>query len=396
MHLVFLSDHETQGGAAVAAARLAGALCRNHRVTRVVLFPDGQRHPWRTVVLGQENAIASFTRRVLRKCLWPDLARPGTSTFVTGQLRQALGKLKPDIIHLHNLHGGGPWGWGLDMLEACAEAAPLVWTLHDMWSFTGRCAYAYACRQFETGCDASCPTADEAPALAPEKIWSSWERRRILFSRLPHLFGVTPSHWLAEQARAGLWKDHRLEVIPNGVPTEVYRPLDRQEARRALGIPPDKPVVLVVAHNLRERRKGAGLFPDVWRFVETPLSLLTMGTGTVEAPGIPVQALGYVDQEDRKVLAYNAADVLLHPAPVDNLPNVVLEALACGTPVVALPVGGLPEMVISHRSSPPYEGGAGGGDWARRIITPPRPPLRKGGRKDRLADQGDNRGSFGP
>jgi glycosyltransferase involved in cell wall biosynthesis len=217
-----------------------------------------------------------------------------------------------------------------------------------MWTFTGRCAYAYDCRKFTIGCDGTCPTWAEAPRLEPDFIRPAWERRRQLFRDCPNLVAVAPSRWMARQAAAGIWANRRVVTIANGVPTDVYRPVDRQESRRALGLSARGPVVLVAAQDLTERRKGATLFPYLWRHVTQPLSLLTMGEGTL--PGQAAHALGFVADERRKVLAYNAADVLLHPAPVDNLPNVILEAMACGTPAVGMPVGGVPELIVPGKT----------------------------------------------
>jgi glycosyltransferase involved in cell wall biosynthesis len=184
--------------------------------------------------------------------------------------------------------------------------------------------------------------------LPCHEIAGSWERRRDLFAACPALAAITPSRWLASQACAGLWANHRVEVIPYGIPTEIFRPLDRAYARRALGIPEGSPVLLLAAQYLTDRRKGAEILPQLGPLLkQRPLTLVTMGHGTLTVPdeGIRVISLGWVDSVDKQVLVYNAADVLLHPAPVDNFPNVVLEALACGTPTVALPVGGLPELV---------------------------------------------------
>lgn len=347
MHIVMVSDHECLGGAATAASRLAEGLCGRHRVTRLVLFPENGPHPWQTVSLNNSRRLVELARRGARKFLGARFPLPGTSGHADDQLRRALATLRPDVINLHNLHGGAAWGWTAHFARVASEFAPVVWTLHDMWSFTGRCAYSYDCRDFITGCNASCPTSHEEPRLEPERIEAAWQSRRELFDGR-RLTAVTPSRWLAGEARAGFWARHHVEVIPYGIPTEIFRPIDRAEARRRLGLDVSGPVALLVAHNLNERRKGAEIVADLLPCLRRrPLTILTMGGGEMAPPDnrINWRALGWVADQNRQALVYNAADLLIHPAPVDNFPNVVLEALACGTPIAALPVGGLPEMV---------------------------------------------------
>jgi glycosyltransferase involved in cell wall biosynthesis len=348
VNVVLVSDHEILGGAAQSASRLAQALCGSTRVSRVVLFPEGEGHPWRTVPLRREE---SYLRRQFYRVprrLWPGrFPRPATPAFAAGQLARALRRMRPDVINLHNLHSAFPWGWRPQLAAVAARFAPVVWTLHDMWSFTGRCAYSYACDHFRSGCGADCPTADEHPRLPAAGIAAAWQERQTLFRATPALVAVTPSRWLAREARRGLWAGQRVEVIPYGVPTQTYRPMPRAEARRRLGLADPQvggPVLLLAAVDLGERRKGATLLAHL---PACPFTLLTMGHGQLPAlaPHIRVHPLGWVDDDTTRVLVYNAADALLHPAPVDNFPNVVLEALSCGTPAIALPIGGVPEMV---------------------------------------------------
>ncbi|MFO0968532.1 MAG: glycosyltransferase [Gemmataceae bacterium] len=351
MRILMLSDHETQGGAAVAASRLAEGLAERHEVLRCVLNPDGETHPWSTRPLAGAGFLARQAFRLARRFLPVAWYRPGYRRAAFSRLKHVLDRFRPDVINVHNLHGGFERGWGTDLVDLCATHAPTVWTLHDMWSFTGRCAYAYDCRAFETGCSGACPTRQEYPALKPAQITPAWQERRDLMRRHANLSAVAPSRWLAREASLGLWKMRRVDVIPYGLPLELYRPVDRKEARRRLGLPLEGPIVLIAAHSLSERRKGADILPDVWPRLKTPFTLAAMGHGQVSAgEHIQVRPLGFIGEPFRQALAYSAADLLLHPAPVDNLPNVVLEAIACGTPVVGFDIGGMPDMVRAGES----------------------------------------------
>jgi glycosyltransferase involved in cell wall biosynthesis len=352
MDVVILSDHASEGGAATAATRVAVSLravgLNPHRCFFFILDDPAFIG---SSLDDQDSAIKRQMLRPLRKLLPSKFPYPNTPAFAAQRLRHALRRLRPDVINVHNLHAAAPWGWGPHLVEVCLEFAPVVWTLHDMWSFTGRCAYSYDCDNFITGCDASCPTPNESPVLAPEKIRSAWEERRAIYARhRDDLIVVTPSRWLANQARCGMFAGHRIEVIPYGLPVgdASGASLSREAARRELGINHAGPVLLIAAFDLTERRKGAEILPRLWPHIDhRPLTVLTLGNGDVPVadPLIEVHPLGYLDDDRRKALAYSAADALLHPAPVDNFPNVVLEALACGTPTIALPVGGLRELV---------------------------------------------------
>ncbi len=232
MHIAMISDAETKGGAAVAASRLAqGLLEAGHMVTRVVLSPEGSGHGWQTHKL--TAAASSLPFRIGRKLLPSPLWNQWNRKDLGQRLRQTLAEIKPDVINIHNLHGGAGVGWSVDMLAVSLEIAPAAWTLHDMWSFTGRCAYNYGCPKFQTGCDASCPTPHEYPALRPEEIAGAWKQRQsVLQAGRGRPVAITPSRWLAALAAEGLWQGRQIEVIAYGLPLNVYHPAERAVARR--------------------------------------------------------------------------------------------------------------------------------------------------------------------
>lgn len=337
-----LSDRETLGGAAVAATRLGEQLADDgHSVSRIVRFPEGGHHSWMT-----RRLELSRLSRLVSRLLPARLQARFRQSAAARRLGLILREIQPDVVNLHNIHGSGDDGWSVEVAAVCAEYAPVVWTLHDMWSFTGRCAYAWDCEQYRDGCDYRCPTPDEYPALHPRLIRSAWRQRRRVLSSTEGLVAVAPSRWLQGAAKRGMWRDHRVDLIPNGLPLTVYHPVDRDFARRALQIETQRPVLLACAEDWSERRKGGEILRRALGGLPRGLvHLVTLGRTGLSIPGQSTHNLGYVDHERTRVLAYSAADLLVHPAPVDNLPNVVLEAMACGTPVIGLPVGGVPEMV---------------------------------------------------
>jgi glycosyltransferase involved in cell wall biosynthesis len=345
--ILMLSDRARIGGAAVAAGWLADGLSSSGaEVVRVVAQQDDQRNP--TGSLRFSPPIGGPVS--LKLALWRTLpagARRSLRRFAARKFVELLDRLGPDLVNVHNLHNGEWAGWSVEMIQAAQERVPTVWTLHDMWSFTGRCAYSFDCDRYLSGCNHLCPTADEYPRLGRAEIAAAWRSRVELLGSASNLVGVAPSRWLAERARAAGWQGRRIEVIPYGVPTGSLFPVERQQARRELGLSPDGLYLLFAGVALNERRKGGEMLRQALeRLGSRRVELLTMGRPSpAMLSGLPHTSLGFISSEAEKRLVYSAADVLLFPSLSDNLPLTVLEAIACGTPVIAFRTGGVGEAV---------------------------------------------------
>ncbi|MEC4675896.1 MAG: glycosyltransferase family 4 protein [Nitrospirota bacterium] len=257
----------------------------------------------------------------------------------------------PDIVHLHWI------ALGFLRLETIRRfRRPIVWTLHDMWAFTGGCHYAGECTKY-TGYCGRCPHLGSNS----DRDISRWQIKRKLkvFADID-LTVVAPSRWLADCARESLlFKDKRIEVIPNGLDTRCFSPMDRRTARKILSLPQDKKLILFGAQNsVVDSRKGFQFFgPTLRRLAENGWSgkaeLVVFGSEKpTDSPDLGLKAtyLGAFQDDISLAVLYSAADVFVLPSTQDNLPNVIMEALACGTPCVAFDIGGMPDL-IEHKKN---------------------------------------------
>jgi len=219
--------------------------------------------------------------------------------------------------------------------------------LHDMNMFTGGCHYDADCGRF-TGACSRCPQL----ASAAERDLSTriQARKRIAFAAATanRVRVVAPSRWLAAEAsRSAVLGGFRTEVIPYGLDLDIYAPGDRAHSRAVLGVPPEARAVLFVAHKVDNARKGRARAIEALRLLaDIPgLTLISVGAGAPADLPVPHVALGEIADEARLAHAYRAADVFAIASAQDNLPNTVLEALGCGTPIVGTDIGGIPDMV---------------------------------------------------
>ncbi len=258
---------------------------------------------------------------------------------------------RPDVIHAHNLHGGY---FDLRALPWLSRLAPVVLTLHDAWLLSGHCSHSFDCRRWEIGCG-ECPDLSIYPAVRRDATAFNWQRKRAIYEQ-SRLFVSTPCEWLMRRVERSMLAPAIVEsrVIPNGVDLTVFRPADKMAARKALGIDPDARILLCAASGLRQNEfKDFEMIEAAVRSLDgseqESIVLLVLGEdghpermGDVEVRFVPFEA-----NPEAVARWFQASDIYLHAARAETFPLTVLEALACGVPVVATAVGGIPEQIKS-------------------------------------------------
>lgn len=343
------------GGAARAAYRLHRGLCELGHDSRLLALEKYSNDP-RVIPFEPPLDKLIRVRRLLRHRLlapsWKRIQkRPfGSTYFSDDRCKHAADVLRQvppsDILNLHWIAGFIDYR---DFMQRVRST--IVWTLHDMNPFTGGCHFDGGCGKYREHCGA-CPQLSSSDAR--DFSAQVWQRKRWAFSTVNpnsiHL--VAPSRWLAAEAqKSSLLGRFPVTVIPYGIDTERFQPRDRCFARQLLGFPPEAQVVLFVAHNFTEKRKGLDLLVEALRALEShpDLYFLTLGRGTVTRELGQLRsrttAMEFISDERVMSLVYSAADLFVIPSLEDNLPLTALEALACGLPTVGFKIGGLTDIV---------------------------------------------------
>lgn len=360
MRILIVNTSERTGGAAVAASRLMEALC-NYGVKAKMLVRDKETQSLTVSALpGQRRSQCHFLweRFVIwlhlhfrRQHLFDiDIANAGTDITRLPEFQEA------DVIHLHWVNQGM---LSLKNIRKILESGkPVVWTMHDIWPATAICHLSLDCRHFENQCQQCLllPCGGSVNDLAAQ-VWQ--RKQRMLSGR--HIHFVACSQWLAEEARhSALLQGQIVTSIPNPIDTHFYRPHDKQEARQLLGLPAEGPVVLFASQRVTNQYKGMNYLIAACQQLaaqhpklRATMTVAILGGHAEEIVGqmpFRTHALGYVNDEQRIVAVYNAADVFVLPSLSENLPNTIMEAMACGVPSVAFRVGGIPEE-IDHRQN---------------------------------------------
>ena len=270
------------------------------------------------------------------------------SRCATKSLIKKIEQVKPDIIHLHNIHG---YYINYEILFGFLKDydCPVVWTLHDCWSFTGHCAYFdyVGCDRWKTGCK-HCPQKHAYPAsLGLDGSKRNYERKKALFTGIPNLTLVVPSHWLERRVKESFLREYPVEVVYNTVNTEIFKPTP-SDFRQRYGLE-DKKIILGVA-NVWEERKGLKDFVALSGMLEEPYRIVLVGLSPEQRREVPERILTLPRTSSARELAeiYTAADVYVNPSVEETFGMTALEAQCCGTPSIVYEDTACEEVALAY------------------------------------------------
>jgi len=263
--------------------------------------------------------------------------------------------LSPNVIHAHNLFGNF---FDLRELPRISKSLPVIITLHDMWMFTGHCSYAKNCEKWQTGCG-ECPDLTLPPAILKDASRANHSRKHQIYQS-SKLHIATPSRWLLDLAKQSILAEGMEEgrVVNNGIDQNVFKPGNKAKCRSELDIPQDTTVLLYAANGAqtnpyKDYSTLRNAFPRIVASnPERKLLLLCVGERhpVPDTSGLPIRNLPWVNSRRELAKYYQAADLFLHAANMENFPNTIIEALSCGLPCIATAVGGIPEQIKEGRN----------------------------------------------
>ena len=354
MRVLIVNTSERIGGAAIAASRLVEAL-KNNGIKAKMLVREKQtdrlsvielkknwwrmwQFIWERILIWKENQFKKHNLFAV------DIANTGTDITAIPEFQAA------DIIHLHWINQGM---LSLNDIQKILQSGkPVVWTMHDMWPCTGICHHARECNNYHQECH-HCPYLYKGG----KKDLSNqiFKKKQALYKLAPITF-VTCSRWLKERAsQSALLANQEIINIPNPINTNLFKTRNKQEARIKCNLPTDKRLILFGSAKITDKRKGIDYFiescktlAEKYPELKEELGVVVYGKDSEQLkPLVPFQVypLNYISNEKELIDVYNAVDLFVTPSLEENLPNTIMEAMACGIPCVGFNVGGIPEMI---------------------------------------------------
>jgi glycosyltransferase involved in cell wall biosynthesis len=338
LHIVLLSYHDSNGGAGIAAGRLKVALENaGHQVDYMVREKASHSN---AIQFG--NGLISWLKFIAERLFFLRFEKDKSIRFLfnPGVFGSDISRhpliQQADIVHMHWVNFG--FLSVSDIASLTRLNKPVFWTLHDMWAFTGGCHHSGTCEHFQQSCgDCKFLKNPNATDLS-HRIWKA---KKAGFSE-KNLHIITCSEWLGNRAKqSSILRDHSIKTIPNAIDTKFFSP-----TATSLGLDPSKKYILFVAMRVNAMAKGFHLLKMALEFIDpTSTELLIVGGEMTEELPLKAHNFGQITDPAKMRDIYAAADVFVTPSLEENLPNTIMEAMACGTACVGFEVGGIPEMI---------------------------------------------------
>ncbi len=362
MKVLIVNTSEIKGGAARAANRLHKALLAEN-IDSHMLVLNKSTDDYRVHTVDQSNFEKIFgifrgIPDILKVRRYKNRSKTQFSPAkpILTKTIDTINKLRPDVVHLQWICGGLTRVEDLDRIES-----PIVWTLHDMWAFTGGCHYTENCERYKKSCGKCKVLGSQKQNDLSRKVF---RRKRKVFKKMAEMRIVGVSKWLAECSKSSvLLGNNWTTSIPNPINTKVYQPRDTLECRKLWGLPTEKKMVLFGAiGGSRDIRKGYMEMVDALSKLKGDhIELVIFGSSEPEQPwnsGFKTHYMGHINDDISLVTLYSAADVMVVPSLQEAFGQTASEAMSCGTPVVAFGATGLLDIIDHMKNgylAKPYE-----------------------------------------
>lgn len=352
MRILFINTTDTTGGAAIAMQRLMKGLNEHYETKNFLLV--------KTKSGTAENTQCILTNKgeIIAEKLIDKVSRPAgllyqAFPFSSRNILKAAKTFKPDIINLHNTHGAY---FATPLIPELSAFAPIVWTLHDMWSFTANASHTFGNMSWKFL--KNDPLLTKIPPSIGVNLGSFLLRQKKRLYQKANLTIVTPSIWLKELAKQSpLFEGKEILQIYNGIDANVFYPYEKSPAKHKLGLPSDVPTIMFSSHSIDKKNpwKGGNDLLEILRRMNNhateKINFIVVGEGRLTElysfSNFNIFYKGYIHNDEEMKDCLNASDLFIYPTRADNLPNVLVEAMACGTPCISFDIGGNSEIIKS-------------------------------------------------
>lgn len=341
MKILQINSSDTGGGAERVAYQINCKLNEQYKINSKLLVRNKERNDETIIQLPR-----SFSDKVITRIVNNYMSFQGKVALGSIKYNKTIFKEGYDIVHYHNIHSNY---YNFNNIKKIASKIPVVWTLHDMWAFTGRCTYSYDCIHWMYNCGKCEDKINTFPAMKIDNSSKVLDYKKRAFMS-NNIQIITPSKWLENLARKSFMKNMNIKTIYNGVDIDLYKYNEKDNMREIYNLNKDKIYILLISANINDPRKGFKNIIEVLNKVENKdrYGILLVGKeldNNVIDNSFELIQFGYIKDENKLNQVYSLADIFIMPTLADNFPCTILESMSSGTPVMSFNIGGIPEQI---------------------------------------------------